>query len=128
MKTLFSFCDHKFDKQTICKIGINIICALEYMHNKGFLFLDLMPHNIAIILVGIQNKENSNTLLGLIDLGSLISYIDNYGNYRKKKDYLESLVYLLLYFYKFEMPWDSFDRENKEEYKIHVLKEKKNEN
>lgn len=87
LKTLFSFCAHKFDKQTICKIGINIICALEYMHNKGFLFLDLMPHNIAIILVGIQNKENSNTLLGLIDLGSLISYIDNYGNYRKKEEF-----------------------------------------
>ena len=122
------------------------------MHNKGFLFLDLKPDNIAIILEGIQNKDNSNTRLGLIDLGSSISYIDNYGNYLKKeefsiyqrantyfasinhlengypsrKDDLESLVYLLLYFYKFEMPWDCFDKENKEEYKINVLKEKKN--
>ena len=151
LKTLFSFCDHKFDKQTICEIGINLISAFEDIHSKGFLFLDLKPDNIAIKLEDIKNKDNLNARLGLIDLGSSISYIDNYGNYLKKeefsvyqrantyfasinhlengcpsrKDDLETMVYLLIYFYQYEMPWDNYDKSNKEEYKNYVLKEKK---
>lgn len=124
---------------------------MEDLHNKGFLFLDLKPDNIAFILKDIQNKDNSNARLGQIDLGSSISYIDNYRNYLKKeefslyqrantyfasinqlengcpsrKDDLESLCYLLLYFYKFEMSWDKYDKINNKEYKMRVLKEKK---
>ena len=151
LKKLFSFCDYTFDKFTICKIGLNLISALEELHNKGFLFLDIKPDNIAIIFKDIYDNNNTYARLGLIDFGSTISYIDNYGNYIKRKDIsiyqrgstyfasinslengcpsrkddLESLAYLLLYFWKNETPWSKYEGPHDDEYKIFVLKEKK---
>jgi len=114
----------KLNLLVILKIGIKIIAILKTVHDKGLVHRDIKPDNF---LFGINNLNN----IYLIDFGFCKSYIENdehkpmkkthnligSSNYASimshkrfelsRRDDLESLCYMILYFYKGHLPWNN---------------------
>ena len=119
----------RFSLSLILKIGTKILLLLKTIHEKGLVHRDIKPDNF---LFGI-NELNE---LYLIDFGFCKSYLDNdvhvkikpthnmigsinYASITSHKRYelsrrddLESLCYMLLYFLKGSLPWNSISDEN----------------
>ena len=146
---LYEFCDYDFDVVTICYIGIDLITSIELLHKTGYIHDDLKPDNIAILLKDIKSHNNDICCIPL-DFGKVKKYtkvknkikkttgkINGRGNYKfsslnalyngeaNPKDDLESIVYILLFFYNNFLPWSNYAKVDKKEYKQFVLKEKK---
>jgi len=112
----------------VFKLAIKILCILKTIHEKGLVNRDIKPDNF---LFGL-NKINN---IYLIDFGFCKSYIDN-GEHNKikkishmigsknyasinshkcydlsRRDDLESLCYMLSYFYLGFLPWNNVSDE-----------------
>jgi len=121
---LLSFCDSHFTIQTICLFGIEALELLEHVHSKGIIHRDIKPQNFTI-----GTGSSINTIY-LLDFGLAKSYIDKSGKHKpysnrkgftgtiryasynaqrgfeqSRRDDLESLGYLFVYFYKGSLPW-----------------------
>lgn len=133
LEDLFIFCNRKFTYKTICLIAIQIIDRLELIHDRGVIHRDIKPDNF---LIGLgQNRAN----VFIVDFGLSKSFISNNkhieyknnknftGTYRyasirnhngieqSRRDDLESLGYMLVYFAKGKLPWQGVKKSNKEE-------------
>jgi serine/threonine protein kinase len=112
-----------FSLKLTLQIGINIINLLKTIHNKGFVHRDIKPDNF---LLGLNNKSNQIYIIdfGLckpyiykekhIDIKSSHSLIGSktYASINahdfielSRRDDLESLGYMMLYFYLGELSW-----------------------
>ena len=132
---------NKFSLKLILQIGIQIINILKTIHSNGLVHRDIKPDNF---LFGLNNESK---LIYIIDFGFCKSYIKDekhisqkqtknlIGSYTyasvnahnfielSRRDDLESLGYLLLYFYFGSLPWQSILlSEEKSNDKIKYLK------
>jgi hypothetical protein len=120
-----------FSLDIILKIGIKIIEILRNVHEKGLIHRDIKPENFLF-------DSNHKNQIYLIDFGFCKSYINNdtcdhkpmkqtngligsmnYASIRSherlelsRRDDLESVCYMLLYFYSGYLPW--FTERNEE--------------
>ena len=147
---LYKFCDHSFDEITICNIGIDLLDCLEIIHKNGLVHNDLKNGNIAILLKNFE-KEKSKICCTLIDFGLSLKYKPVEEKNAKKarikskcgntkfasfnslnggeigpKDDVESICYILLYYFNNTLPWSNIDKTNKKIYKEKVLEQKRN--
>ena len=124
---LFQLKERNFGMETVLMLAIQILTRIEYIHEKGFLHRDIKPENFVI---GLNEKSN---LVYLIDYGLSKRYKDkNSGQhipYRENKqlvgtvryasinahlgieqsrrDDLEGIGYVLVYFYLGRLPWQN---------------------
>lgn len=144
LENLFVQCNHRFSLKTVLMIADQVLCRLEYMHNKRFIHQDIKPDNF---LMGTGTNSN---VIYIIDFG-LSKSIDEHketmhdpmlidqefigtsryatisahlGYEQSQKDDLESLSYSFVYFLKGKLPWQGIDVSDKE-LKCHLISQKK---
>ena len=135
----------KFSIKTVCMIGIQILDRIEYMHiHKRFLHRDIKPENF---LLGLENKSHIIYIIDFGLSGRLVEYttrkhikfitdknpigtiryssINNLKGYElSRRDDLEALGYMLIYFLRGNLPWQGLNAKNEEE-KLKKILEKK---
>ena len=134
----------KFSLKTVCMLGYQFISSLEYIHNRHILHRDIKPDNfvmglnslsqyVYILDFGLAKKYRSSTTLKQLPLinrkkltgtarYASINALKGYEHSRR--DDLEAVGYVLLYFIKGRLPWQGFTAKNKEERYRKILKKK----
>lgn len=144
LEDLFSFCGRKFGLKTTIMIADQMISRIEYMHSKNYIHRDIKPDNFLIGLGKRSNmvfvidfglakkfrdpkthqhipyKENKN-LTGTARYASINAHL---GVEQSRRDDLEAIGYVLIYFIKGKLPWQGVNVQNKTE-KYHKIMEKK---
>ncbi|CAK7353248.1 unnamed protein product [Dovyalis caffra] len=127
LEDLFVYCGRKFSLKTVLMLADQMIARIEYMHSKGFLHRDIKPDNF---LMGLGRKANQVyvidfglakryrdptthqhiTYSSAIDLAPVISV-----NKQSRRDDLESIGYVLLYFLRGSLPWQGLKAATKKQ-------------
>ncbi|XP_074349094.1 casein kinase 1-like protein 2 isoform X2 [Apium graveolens] len=136
LEDLFNFCDRIFSLKTILMLADQMIKRVELIHSKSFLHRDIEPQNF---LMGVGREANRVFIIdfGLskkysdLTTGQHIPYRENVnfsgdGRYAKqsRRDDLESLGYLLMYFLRGSLPWQGTKTRTKQEM-FEIIAEKK---
>ena len=126
LETLFQENDCKFSLKTVCMLAEQMITRLEYIHKKYILHRDIKPDNFTI------GKGKKSHIIYLIDFGLSKKYKSSKGNHEHikysenkrligtaryasinalrgceqgRRDDMESLGYVLMYFLRGNLPW-----------------------
>jgi len=134
LESLFNYCDRKFSLKTVLMLADMLVTRIEYMHYKNVVHRDVKPENFVfgVQFEGNEKERIAKDALYVIDFGLSIVYrTSTYahiametgkkligtvrysslnthnGISQSRRDDLESLAYMLIYFMKGELPWQN---------------------
>ena len=145
LETLFQSIYKNFSLKTVCMIGIQILDRIEYVHSRKIIHRDIKPDNFVI------GEDDKSHIIYILDFGlakkywnssskSHIPYIEGKrltgtaryasinalsGCEQSRRDDLESIAYILMYFLKGRLPWQGIKVGNKDERYRKILEKKK---
>ena len=126
LETLFQENNCKFSLKTVCMLAEQMITRLEYIHKKYILHRDIKPDNFTI------GRGKQSHIIYLIDFGLSKKYRSSKGNHEHikysenkrligtaryasinalkgceqgRRDDMEALGYVLMYFLRGNLPW-----------------------
>ena len=142
---LFLENNKKFSLNEICLIGIQCVERLKWIHSKNYLYRNIKPENFVI---GIEDphviylhnfylcqkyKSNHTNQHIKFKYTKEIIGTERYGSINAlrglslgRKDDLESLCYMLIFFFLGKLPWQGIKDENNISKHEKILKEKRN--
>lgn len=144
LEELFIYCKRQFSLKTSVLLSLQVFNIIKGIHENGIIHRDIKPDNFVI---GFGESHNK---IFLIDFGLSISFIDKHtmqhkgyehkhqftGSFRyssinnhkgiqqSRRDDLESISYMMLYFYKGKLPWQNIPAKDKRD-KLKKTYEKK---
>ncbi|XP_052627825.1 casein kinase 1-like protein 9 [Lactuca sativa] len=129
LQELLHRCGGKFSLKTVLMLADQLIEAVEFMHDKGVVHRDIKTENL-LMGVGSNVCQVYLTDFGLANV-VLDPETDEHIEYRIKKleqgrrNDMESLAYVLVYFLKGSLPWQGLSAgSNEEEINGDVMRKK----
>ena len=135
LEDLYNYCAKNFSLKTILMITIQMIERLKHVHDNHYIHRDIKPENFLI------GKDTTAKTIYLLDFGLAKRYRDEYthihiplkenrnltgtaryascnahnGLEQSRRDDMESIAYVILYFFKKKLPWQGLKCKDKNE-------------